>query len=139
MIAEASRILAAQRLTPRKKKEGAFDLTSSKVFQTSQANMQKVVAAVRQVVGAQIGGEPAGVVVHRIFLAFNRLHGFWRSKVYLSDAALAVAKEVQQLNLCIGVEENWLGTWDMGTLGGLSFRCFPKSIPQPIYVFHNSN
>ena len=96
VIAEASRIPAAERLAPRKKKEGAFDLTSSKVFLTSHPNMQKVVAAVRQVVGAQIGGEPAGVVVHRILLAFYRLYGFWRSKVYLSDAALAAAKEVQQ-------------------------------------------
>ena len=80
---------------PRKKKEGAFDLTSSKVFLTSQANMQKVVAAVRQVVGAENGGEPAGVVVHCILVAFYRLYGFWRSKVYLSDAALAATKEVQ--------------------------------------------
>ena len=68
VIAEASRIPAAERPAPRKKKDGAFDLTSSKVFPTSQPNMQKIVAAVRQVVGAQIGGEPAGVVVHRILL-----------------------------------------------------------------------
>ena len=96
VIAEAPRIPVAARLAPRKKKEGAFALTSSKVFLTSHPNMQKVVAAVCQVVGAQIGGEPAGVVVHRIVLAFYRLYGFWRSKVYLSDAALAAAKEVQQ-------------------------------------------
>ena len=43
-----------------------------------------------------MGGEPAGVVVHRILLALYRLYGFWRSKVYLSDAALAAAKEVQR-------------------------------------------
>ena len=76
VIAEASRIPAAQRLAPRKKKEGPFDLTSSKAFLTSHPNMQKVVAAVCQVVGAQIGGEPAGVVVHRILLAFYQLYGF---------------------------------------------------------------
>ena len=80
VIAEASRILAAERLAPRKKKEGSLDLTSSKVFLTSQANMQKVVAAVRQVVGAQFFGEPAGVVVHRILLAFYRLYGFLEIK-----------------------------------------------------------
>ena len=96
VIAEASRITAAGRLAPRKQKEGAFDLTSSKVFLTSHPNMQKVVAAVRQVVGAHIGGVPAGVVVHLILLPCYRLYGFWRSKVYLSDAALAAAKEVQQ-------------------------------------------
>ena len=49
VIAEASRIPVAERLAPRQKKEGAFDLTSSKVFLTSHPNMQKVVAAVRQV------------------------------------------------------------------------------------------
>ena len=91
-----------------------------------------------QVVGAQIGGEPAGVVVHRILLAFYRLYGFWRSKVYLSDAALAAAKEVQQ-SLQESGRKKWLGSWDMGALGYLSFWCLPKSIPRPKYVFHNSN
>ena len=85
-----------QKARPRKNKEGAFALTSRKVFLTSHPNMQQVVAAVCHVVGAQIGGEPAGVVVHRILLAFYRLYGFWGSKVYLSDAAFAAAKEVQQ-------------------------------------------
>ena len=74
--------------------------------------MQKVVAAVRQVVGAQIGGKPAGVVVHRILLAFYRLYGFWRSKVYLSVAALAAAKEVQQTFAHEWKKAGWvLGTW----------------------------
>ena len=74
--------------------------------------MQKVVAAVRQVVGAQIGGEPAGVVVHRILLAFYRLYGFWRSKVYLSDVALAAAKGVEQTFAQEWTKTSWvLGTW----------------------------
>ena len=112
VVAKASRIPAAEWLTPRKKKEGAFDLTSSKVFLTSHPNMQKVVAAVQRVVGAQIGGEPAGVVVHRILLAFYRLHGFWRSKVYLSDAALAAAKEVQRSFARAWKNTGWVpGTW----------------------------
>ena len=112
VIAEASRIPAAERLAPRNKKEAAFDLTSSKVLLTSHPNMQKVVAAVRQVVGAQIGGHRAGVVVHRILLAFYRLYGFRRSKVYLSDAALAAAKEVQQTFAEESKKTGWVpGTW----------------------------
>ena len=41
VIVEASRIPAAERLASDKKKEGAFDLTSSKVFLTSHPNMQR--------------------------------------------------------------------------------------------------
>ena len=52
VIADVSRIRAAERLAARKKKAGAFDVTSSRVFLTSHPNMQKVGAAVRQVVGA---------------------------------------------------------------------------------------
>ena len=112
VIAEACRILAAERLAPRKKKEGAFDLTSSKVFLASQPNMQNVVAAVCQVVGAHIHGQLAGVVVHRILLAFYQLYGFWRSKVYLSDAALAAAKQVPQIFAQEWKKTGWVpGTW----------------------------
>ena len=126
VIVEASRIPAAERLAARKKKKGGFDLTSSKVFLTSHPNMQKVVAAVRQVVGSQIGGEPADVVVHRILLAFYRLYRFWRSKVYLSHAALAAAKEVQQTFAHEWKKSGWVpGTW-VHWAACHSGACLPK-------------
>ena len=112
VIAENSRISAAKRLTLCKKREGACDLTLSKVFLTSHPNMQKVVAAVHRVVGARVGGEPPGVVVHLILLPFYRLYGFWGSKVYLSDAALAAAKEVWQIFAHARKNIGWVpATW----------------------------
>ena len=95
MSVETSCIPAAERLASGRKKKSAFDLSSRKVFITLHPSMQKVVGTVRQVVWAKIGGEPGVVVVHRILLAFYRLYGFWRSQLYLIDAALAIANEVQ--------------------------------------------
>ena len=74
--------------------------------------MQRVVATVHHVVRARFRDKPAGVVVHRISLAFYCLYGFWRSKVYLSDVALAAAKEVQQTFAQAWKSTSWVPrTW----------------------------
>ena len=71
--------------------------------------------------------------MHRILLAFYRLYGFWRSKVYLSDAALAAAKEVQHPLQGSG-RKKWLGSWDMGALATCHFGVF-LSRYRSLYMF----
>ena len=64
----------------------------------------KVSAAVKQVLGAQIGDKPAGAVLHSILLAIYCLYSFWRSKVYLSDPASCCTQECSA-KFCTGLGE----------------------------------